>query len=110
MAEELKKDLGLIHVVMLCTGAIMGTGIFIIPGIAGGLLGPGSMILWLIVGALTIPISLCFIELSSSYSMTGGPYVYVREAMGNFWGFITGWTAWIMSCIYIGTHTIAIGY
>ncbi|MBN2330339.1 MAG: amino acid permease [Candidatus Aenigmarchaeota archaeon] len=110
MAEELKKDLGLVHVVMLCTGAIMGTGIFIIPGIAGGLLGPGSMILWVIVGILTIPISLCFIELSSSYSLTGGPYVYVREALGNFWGFITGWTAWIMACVYIGTHTIAIGY
>ncbi len=110
MATELKKELGLIHVVMLCTGAIMGTGIFIIPGIAGGLLGPGSMILWIGVGLLTIPISLCFIELSSSYSVTGGPYVFVREAMGNFWGFITGWTAWIMACIYIGTHTIAIRY
>ncbi len=110
MAEELKKDLGLVHVVMLCTGAIMGTGIFVIPGIAGGLLGPGSMILWVVVGLLTIPISLCFIELSSSYSVTGGPYVFVREAMGNFWGFITGWTAWIMACIYIGTHTIAIRY
>jgi APA family basic amino acid/polyamine antiporter len=110
MAAELKKDLGLVHVVMLCTGAIMGTGIFIIPGIAGGLLGPGSIILWIVVGLLTIPISLCFVELSSSYSVTGGPYVFVREAMGNFWGFITGWTAWIMACVYIGTHTIAIRY
>ncbi len=110
MATELKKELGLIHVVMLCTGAIMGTGIFIIPGVAGGLMGPGSMILWVIIGCLTIPISLCFIELASSYNITGGPYVYVREAMGDFWGFITGWTAWLMACIYIGTHTIAIKY
>ncbi len=110
MGTELKKELGLIHVVTLCTGAVMGTGIFIIPGVAGGLLGPGSMILWVIIGLLTIPISLCFIELSSSYNITGGPYVYVREAMGDFWGFITGWTAWLMACIYIGTHTIAIRY
>jgi amino acid transporter len=110
MGTELKKDLGLVHVVMLCTGAIMGTGIFIIPGIAGGLLGPGSMILWILVGLLTIPLALCFIELSSSYNVTGGPYVFVKEAMGPFWGFITGWTAWIMACVYIGTHTIAIRY
>lgn len=110
MAGELKKDLGLIHVIMLCTGAIMGTGIFIIPGVAGGLMGPGSIILWVLIGLLTIPISLCFIELASSYNVTGGPYVYVREAMGDFWGFITGWTAWLMACIYIGTHTIAIRY
>ncbi|UCD02846.1 MAG: amino acid permease [Candidatus Aenigmatarchaeota archaeon] len=110
MGTELKKELGLIHVVMLCTGAIMGTGIFIIPGVAGGLMGPGSIILWVLIGLLTIPISLCFIELASSYNVTGGPYVYIREAMGDFWGFITGWTAWLMACIYIGTHTIAIRY
>ncbi len=110
MAGELKKELGLIHVVMLCTGAIMGTGIFIIPGVAGGLMGPGSMILWVLIGLLTIPISLCFIELASSYNVTGGPYVYVREAFGDFWGFITGWSAWLMACIYIGTHTMAIRY
>jgi APA family basic amino acid/polyamine antiporter len=110
MGTELKKELGLIHVVTLCTGAIMGTGIFIIPGVAGGLMGPGSMILWVLIGLLTIPISLCFIELASSYKVTGGPYVFVREALGDFWGFITGWTAWLMACIYIGTHTIAIHY
>ncbi len=110
MGTELKKELGLIHVVTLCTGAIMGTGIFIIPGVAGGLMGPGSIILWVLIGLLTIPISLCFIELASSYNVTGGPYVYVREAMGDFWGFITGWSAWLMACIYIGTHTIAIKY
>ncbi len=110
MAGELKKDLGLIHVIMLCAGAIMGTGIFIIPGVAGGLMGPGSIILWVLIGLLTVPISLCFVELASSYNVTGGPYVYVREAMGDFWGFITGWTAWLMACIYIGTHTIAIRY
>ncbi len=110
MGTELKKDLGLIHVIMLCTGAIMGTGIFIIPGVAGGLMGPGSIIMWVAIGLLTIPIGLCFVELSSSYNVTGGPYVYVREALGDFWGFITGWTAWIMACIYIGTHTIAIKY
>jgi len=108
--SELKKELGLIHVVMLCTGAIMGTGIFILPGVAGGLMGPGSIILWVLVGLMTIPISLSFVELASSYNITGGPYVFVREAMGDFWGFITGWSAWLMACIYIGTHTIAIRY
>lgn len=110
MGTELKKELGLVHVVMLCTGAIMGTGIFIIPGVAAGLLGPGSMLLWIAVALITIPMSLCFVELASSYNITGGPYVFVREAMGDFWGFVTGWTAWIMACVYIGTHAIAVKY
>jgi amino acid transporter len=110
MASELKKELGLKHVVMLCTGAVMDTGIAIIPGVAGGLLGPGSIILWILIGIVTIPISLCFVELASGNSATGGPYIYVREAMGDFLGFLTGWMAWIIACVQIGAHTIAIRY
>ena len=110
MATELKRELGLLDVVSLCTGAAIGTDVFIIAGVAVGIIGPGSFLLWILVGLLTIPISLCFVELSSSFSATGGPYIYVREALGNFWGFLTGWTAWIMACIYIATNTIAIRY
>jgi amino acid transporter len=50
------------------------------------------------------------VELASGTKVTGGPYVFVRKAVGDFGGFMTGWTAWVMACIYIGTHTIAIGY
>lgn len=107
---KLRRELGLLHVVVLCVGAIIGTGIFMIPGIAAGMLGPGSLILWVLVGLVTIPISLCFIELGGMYSHTGGPYLFVREALGDFWGFITGWSAWILACVTMGTQALAIYY
>ena len=110
MGQELKKELGLLHVVMLCTGALMGTDILIIPGIVGGMMGPGTILLWVLAGALIIPLGLCFVELSSGYSVTGGPYVYVREAAGDFFGFLTGWSTWIIACTYIGTQAITMRY
>ncbi len=101
-STDLKKSLGLLDVTFLCVGAIVGSGIFIIPAIAAGLLGYASLWIWIFTSIIAIAMSTVFAELTSMYEDSGGIYKYVRDAFGEHVGFISGWSAWIVSWTYAG--------
>ncbi len=88
---SLKRSLGLGAVIALGINGVIGQGIFLLPGLAAGLLGPASL-LGIVFGAiLCFLIALCFAEVGSRFSATGGAYIYAREAFGDFVGFEVGW-------------------
>ncbi len=94
-AVRLKRDIGIFGAAFLALNAMIGAGIFALPGkIAtnAGLLSPW---LFLVVGALFITIVLTFAELSSYYQQTGGPVLYASDAFGPFAGFSTGWAIYL---------------
>ena len=75
--------------------SMIGAGIFVLPAKAYGLIGAYSLIAFVICAFVVVLIILCFAEVSSRFTETGGPYRYAREAFGPAVGFQVGWMNWI---------------
>jgi len=99
------RGLGLLDSTMLVAGSMIGSGIFIVSAdIARQVGSPGWLLaVWLITGALTIMAALSYGELAAMMPKAGGQYVYLREAFSPLWGFLYGWTLFLV----IQTGTIA---
>jgi len=93
--EKLKRDIGLFGAAFLALNAMIGAGIFALPGKVAVNAGLFSPWLFLVVGALFITIVLTFAELSSYYDGTGGPVLYATTAFGPLAGFSTGWAIYL---------------
>jgi basic amino acid/polyamine antiporter, APA family len=104
-AGEFVKGLGLFDSTMLVAGSMIGSGIFIVSAdIAHQVQSPGLLILvWLASGLMTIIAALSYGELAAAMPFAGGQYVYLRESLGQIWGFLYGWTMLLV----IQTATIA---
>jgi amino acid transporter len=89
------KKLNTFDVFCLGVNAIIGSGIFLFPGILAQEAGPASIIAFLVCGILLIFVALCYAELGSIYKRNGGSYVYAREAFGPVIGFAVGWMSWV---------------
>jgi len=91
--NSLKKELSLLGLIMIVIGSVLGSGIFLTPSqIAGHLSSPGVIILaWCLGGILTLCGALSFGELGAMFPKTGGVYVYLKEAYGDFLAFLYGW-------------------
>src|SRR6202163_1550059 len=102
---ELVKGLGLTSASMLVMGSMIGSAIFIVPAeISREVNSPALLIgAYLVTGFLTIVAALCYGELAAMMPRAGGQYVYLREALGPLWGFLYGWTLFLV----IQTGTIA---
>jgi len=103
--KELVKGLGLTSATMLVMGSMIGSGIFIVSAeISREVKSPALLIgAWLITGFLTIAAALAYGELAAMMPRAGGQYVYLRESLGPLWGFLYGWTLFLV----IQTGTIA---
>jgi len=97
--------LGLFDSTMIVAGSMIGTGIFIVSADMARELGsPGWLLIaWVITGVLTIAAALSYGELAAMMPRAGGQYVYLREALSPLWGFLYGWTLFLV----IQTGTIA---
>lgn len=104
-SPELAKELGLASATTLVMGSMIGSGIFIVSAeIARGVSSPALMIVaWLVTGLMTIVAALSYGELAAMMPWAGGQYVFLREAFGPLWGFLYGWTLFLV----IQTGTIA---
>ena len=96
---ELKRQIGLFDAVMLISGDMIGTGIFISTGvIAETLPSPGGVLLvWVFGGLLALTGALSCAELSASMPYAGGDYNYIREAYGKLMGFLSGWSSFLVT-------------
>jgi len=103
--KELVKGLGLTSATMLVMGSMIGSGIFIVSAeISREVDSPALLIgALLVTGFLTIVGALSYGELAAMMPRAGGQYVYLREALGPLWGFLYGWTLFLV----IQTGTIA---
>lgn len=104
-AGELVKGLGLTSATTLVMGSMIGSGIFIVSAeIAREVGSPGLLIMaWVVTGFMTIVGALSYGELAAMMPKAGGQYVYLREALGPLWGFLYGWTLFLV----IQTGTVA---
>src|ERR1043166_1851828 len=103
--QKLIRGLGLLDSTMLVAGSMIGSGVFIVSADIARLVGsPGwLLVVWAVTGVLTIVAALSYGELAAMMSRAGGQYVYLREAYSPLWGFLYGWTLFLV----IQTGTIA---
>src|SRR5206468_3894964 len=99
------RGLGLLDSTMIVAGSMIGSGIFIVSADIMRQVGsPGWLLLvWLVTGALTVSAALSYGELAAMMPRAGGQYIYLREAFSPLWGFLYGWTLFLV----IQTGTIA---
>ena len=99
------RELGLLDSTMIVAGSMIGSGIFIVPAEIARQVGSGGWLLmvWVVTGLLTIAAALSYGELASMMPKAGGMYIYLREAYSPLWGFLYGWTLFLV----IQTGTIA---
>ena len=110
-AGELTRGLGLFDSTMIVAGSMIGSGIFIVSADMARLIGsPGWLLVaWLISGILTLTAALSYGELAAMMPRAGGQYVYLREAFSPLWGFLYGWTLFLV--IQTGTiAAVAVGF
>jgi basic amino acid/polyamine antiporter, APA family len=81
--------------VAVAINGIIGAGIFGLPSKVYALIGSYSLIAFIVCALVVTLIILCFAEVSSRFSNTGGPYLYAREAFGPAIGFEVGWLMWL---------------
>ena len=102
---EFVKGLGLFSATAIVMGSMIGSGIFIVSAdITRGVGSPALLIAaWLVTAVMTLIGALTYGELAAMMPKAGGQYVYLREALGPLWGFLYGWTLFLV----IQTGTIA---
>lgn len=105
---EEKKKLGLISIILLGINGVIGSGIFLLPGKVYNLYGSQSIWIYIFDMILVMSIALCFAEVGGMFEKTGGPYLYAKEAFGDFVGFEVGLMKWAISII--AWATMAVGF
>ncbi|MBI2875442.1 MAG: amino acid permease [Candidatus Tectomicrobia bacterium] len=99
------RELGLVDSTMIVAGSMIGSGIFIVSADIARQVGSGGwlVLVWVVTGLLTIAAALSYGELAAMMPRAGGQYVYLRESYSPLWGFLYGWTLFLV----IQTGTIA---
>jgi basic amino acid/polyamine antiporter, APA family len=105
------RELGLLDSTMIVAGSMIGSGIFIVPAEIARQVGSAGWLLmvWVVTGLLTVAAALSYGELAAMMPKAGGQYVYLREAYSPLWGFLYGWTLFLV--IQTGTiAAVAVGF
>src|SRR5580658_10317647 len=99
------QSLGLFSSTAIVAGSMIGSGIFLVDAEIGRLTDSPALFLaaWLVTGIMTMIGALSYGELAAMMPRAGGQYVYLRESLGPLWGFLYGWTLFLV----IQTGTIA---
>jgi APA family basic amino acid/polyamine antiporter len=99
------QSLGLFSSTALVIGSMIGSGIFIVDADIARLTDSPALFLgaWVVAAILTMTAALSYGELAAMMPKAGGQYVYLRESLGPLWGFLYGWTLFLV----IQTGTIA---
>jgi APA family basic amino acid/polyamine antiporter len=102
------RSLGLWGAMGIGIGAIIGTGIFVLIGVAAGIAGPAVILSFVVAGFVALLSGLSTAELSSFIHEAGGSYIYTTKAFGDFPGFVVGW---MKSFDYIvGASAVSVGF
>jgi APA family basic amino acid/polyamine antiporter len=92
---SLLRQLGIVSATALVVSNMVGTGIFTTTGFLAGQLGSVSLVLliWIVGAVCALAGALCYSELGINFPSSGGEYVYLTQAYGPTWGFMTGWAS-----------------
>ena len=109
--DQLPRKLGLLDATMIVIGIVIGSGIFLLPNLIARSLpsGPAMIAVWVAAGVLSYFGALAYAELGAMMPATGGQYVYLREAYGEWCAFVCGWV-FVLAVIPAGIAFLATGF
>ncbi|MFR3372457.1 MAG: amino acid permease, partial [Clostridioides difficile] len=97
-----KNKMGLISIILLGINAVVGAGVFLLPGDAMKSFGVASIFVYIFDMLLVLSMAFCFAEVAGKFNKNGAAYVYTKEAFGDFCGFEVGLMKWVIGCISWG--------
>ena len=106
---NLSRELTLFDITTIGVAGMIGAGIFALTGIAAGIAGPALLMTFFLNGIVATLTGLAYAELGSSMPEAGGGYLWVREAMGDFSGFLAGWSSWAAHSIACSLYAVTFG-
>ncbi len=109
--DQLPRKLGLLDATMIIIGIVIGSGIFLLPNLIARSVASGTAIIaiWIVAGVLSYFGALAYAELGAMMPVTGGQYVYLREAFGPLCAFLCGWV-FFLAVLPAGTGFLAVGF
>ena len=108
--KQLVRTLGLAQILMLGIGGTMGAGVFVLTGHAAGMVGPAVILVFLLAGLQSLPNSLSYAELASSFPVAGGGYAYISKATRGLLPFSVGWVSWFSNIVYGALSAVGAAY
>ncbi|MEP6729893.1 MAG: amino acid permease [bacterium] len=98
-SSELRRTLGFTDLVLLAMGTVIGSGIYLVPGVVlrqtGVQTGP-AMLVWIVAGVLSLLGALTYAELGAMKPEAGGLYTFIRDGFGPLPAFLYGWTSFLV--------------
>jgi amino acid transporter/nucleotide-binding universal stress UspA family protein len=107
---SLRRDLGLLEVLMIGIGPNIGSSIFILIGFAVGIAGPAIIVAFVLNFFVTLLTAVSYAELSSAFPETGGGYRWIKEGLFPPFGFLGGWMSWVGHCIACAVYALGFGW
>lgn len=106
---SLKKELKLIDVFAISTGAMISSGLFVLPGLAYALSGPAMILAYMLAALLIVPSMLAKAELSTAMPKAGGTYFFIDRSLGPIWGTFGGFANWFSVSLKSAFALVGIG-
>lgn len=107
--EKLGKNLGLLDIYCIATGAMFSSGFFLLPGLAFAGAGPAAAAAYLIASVLMIPAMLSILELSTALPRAGGAYYFLDRSLGPAVGTVAGVGIWLSMILKSAFALVGIG-
>jgi len=99
--ERLKREIGVWGIFINVINNTIGSGIFLLPAIVAGVLGNASIVAYIACGLLFLLVMLCYAEISSQVTCSGGSYAYIEKAFGSYAGFISNTLFWFGVGVFV---------
>ncbi len=106
---RLSREMTLMDATMIGVGAMIGAGIFVLTGIAAGVAGPALILAFLLNGFVALLTAMSYAELGSCYHDAGGGYLWVKEGLPQWNGFLSGWMSWFAHAVACSVYAIGFG-
>jgi amino acid transporter/nucleotide-binding universal stress UspA family protein len=106
---RLSREMTLMDATLIGVGAMIGAGIFVLIGIAAGVAGPALLFTFLLNGLVALLTAMSYAELGSCYHDAGGGYLWVKEGLPRWNGFISGWMSWFAHAVACSLYALGFG-
>jgi amino acid transporter len=99
----------LLDITMIGVGAMIGAGIFVLTGIAAGVAGPALIVVFALNGVVALLTAMTYAELGSAFHDAGGGYLWVKTALPDPNGFLSGWMSWFAHAVACSLYALGFG-
>lgn len=106
---HLSREMGLMDATLIGVGAMIGAGIFVLTGIAAGVAGPGLIITFSLNAVVALITAFSYAELGSCFHDAGGGYLWVKEGLPKWNGFLSGWMSWFAHAVACSLYALGFG-